>query len=155
MSSFFTSCSTVWPRRRRRHELGLFPKASAMPTVRESQGLELLTVPQSHGSQGPSHSFKYKGRTNALKGTGGNARNSQTCTAVRRGITAVQKKRAGASGIQNRRAKIEGKKRWVAQFECSDSERILKLRSHLTDLLARFLLSFKPSSGLSQLTLAR
>lgn len=57
----------MWPQRRRR-ELGLFPRASAAPTVRVSQGLELLTVLQSHGSQGPSHSFKYKGRTNALKG---------------------------------------------------------------------------------------
>lgn len=40
-----------------------------MQTVTESQGLELLTVLQSHGSQGPSHSFQYEGQTNALKGT--------------------------------------------------------------------------------------
>lgn len=84
--------------------------ATAAPAESDSlsRRLELLTLLQSHGSRGPSHSFKYKGANKCLKGSGGNARNSQTCTAVRRGITAVQKK----SGIENRRAKIEeGKKR--------------------------------------------
>lgn len=74
----------------------------------ESQGLELLTVPQSHGSQGPSHSFKYKGANKCLKGSEGNAR--KTCATVRRGITAVQKK-SWSVRIQNRRAKIEKKER--------------------------------------------
>lgn len=93
------------PRRWWRLKPGLFPRASAAPTVRESQALELLAVLQSHGSQGPSHSFKYKGRTNALKGAGEMLATRKTCTAVRRGIAAVEKEE-----LERQEFKIGGQK---------------------------------------------
>lgn len=65
---------------------------------------------QSHGSQGPSHSFKYKGRTNALKGAGEMLATGKPAQ-LSGGESQRYKRRAGASGIQNSKAKIEKKKK--------------------------------------------
>lgn len=76
---------------------------------------ELPTVLQWHGSQGPSHSFEYKGRTNALKGAGEMLATGKPAQ-LSGGESQPYKGRAGASGIENREG--ENRRRKKDQMSC-------------------------------------